>query len=135
MSNNYFYLGHVPYICKLCHEEVNYNNKVYGWCCHNCYPKYEQFLTNVPQYWRDLIGIKGMDPSYEEWIEEESIQQRLENGEITIDAARCELEEMAKKIMKYYQPGRFSDVQIHLSRPSKERLLSTISLERLTTSK
>lgn len=131
-SNNYFFLGNRPYICKLCGEPVTDNMRVCGWRCHNCSPKYELFLKDVPQYWKDLLGNTGMDPLYEEWIEEAYIQARLESGEISLETAEEESKELAIKIMRHYQPWQFSDYQVTAPDAKQPSVLSTIRLDQLT---
>ena len=131
-SYNYFSLENRPYICKLCNQPVTNNMRVHGWQCHNCSPRYEAFLENIPQYWKDLLGNTGMDPLYEEWIEEAYIEERLKSGEISQATAEEESKELAIKIIRHYQPWQFSDYQVTAPVAERPSVLSTIRLDQLT---
>lgn len=120
-----------PHTCKLCGREVTDNWRKDGWCCYDCYGKYERFLENIPQYWNDLIGKKGMKPTYEEWREERYIKERLDSGEIDPKTAKREAEELAKIIMEHYQPWRFENCKIATPKEEPPGILSTVRLDTL----
>lgn len=134
MSDRYYQrivVDSKPHTCKLCEKKVTDNRRENGWCCYDCYWEYERFLENVPQYWNDLIGKKGMKPTYEEWREEQYIQKRLDSKKITPEAAKKEAEELAVIIMEQYQPWLFSN---HIATPPKAEppgILSTVRLNKL----